>query len=228
MKEKDVVWGRTIGKKFFCDGRVRRYPGNTVVADVTPESPAFGVMVKLREALVTSDLADYYIPMPESSYHMTVIRGLNDQVRTDAFWPSCLPKDLPMEKVDDHVSQAIARAGVPDGVKMRVRKIKFGSVCILLELEPADEESKNTLLNFRDRAADEIRHRLPKHDEYVFHITLAYTRVQPTTEEEIAKRDALIAKMNALIGDGLEFVTSKPYMAYFDDMLYFSPTRLPR
>ncbi len=228
MKEKEIVWGRTIGKKFFEDGSVRRYPGNTVVADVTPESPAFGVMEKLREALVTSDLADYYIPMPEDSYHMTVIRGLNDQVRTDAYWPSCLPKDLPMEKVDDHVSEAIARAGIPDGVNMRVSKIKFGSVCILLELEPADEKSKNILLAFRDRAADEIRHRLPKHDEYVFHITLAYTRIQPTTEEEIAKRDALIEKMNAIIGDGLEFVTSKPYMAYFDDMLYFSPTRLPR
>ena len=228
MEKTEVVWGRTIGKKFFEDGSVRRYPGNTVVADVTPESPAFDVMVKLRETLVTSDLADYYIPMPEDSYHMTVIRGLNDQVRSDAYWPSCLPKDLPMEKVDDHVSEAIARAGIPDGVKMRVRRIRFGSVCILLELEPATEEAKKTLLAFRDRAANEIRHRLPKHDEYVFHITLAYTRIQPTTDEEIAKKERLVEKMNALIGDGLEFVTSKPYMAYFDDMLAFSPDPIER
>ena len=226
--EKEILWGRSIGKKFYPDGRVRRYPGNTVVADVTAESPAFAVMANLRKLLVESPLADYYIPMPEDSYHMTVIRGLNDQVRTDAYWPSCLPKDLPMEKVDDHVSAAIARAGIPDGVQMILKNIKFGSVCVLAELAPANEEAKKILLDFRDRAADEIRHRLPKHENYVFHITLAYTRIQPSTEKELREKEILISKMNDLIGDGVEFTTSKPYMAYFDDMLYFSPTRLPR
>jgi len=44
----------------------------------------------------------------------------------------------------------------------------------------------------------------------------------------VAKKEALKAEMNAVLGDGIEFVTTKPYMAYYDDMLAFSPERLPR
>jgi len=149
-------------------------------------------------------------------------------VRSDDFWPAGLEKDLPMEKVDDHVSAAVHRAKIPEGVKMRMVEARLGPSCIIVRLEPADEGAKETLLAFRDRAADEIGLRLPGHDDYKFHITLAYTRVVPTTEDEVAKKEALKAEMNAVLGDGIEFVTTKPYMAYYDDMLAFSPERLPR
>lgn len=221
-------WGKEIGRKFFGDGRARRYPGNTVVADVIPGCPAYDIMVKFRRMVEGSPLKDHYILMPEDSYHMTVIRGLNDQVRSDDFWPKGLKKDLPMETVDDYVTAAIARAAIPEGVKMRFDSSRFGPTCILIRLVPADEEARNALLSFRDRAAREIGHRLPGHDDYKFHITLAYTRIVPTTEEELAQKEALQAAMDEMMREGIEFVTTKPYMAYYDDMLRFSPERLPR
>ncbi len=221
-------WGRDIGRKFFGDGRVRRYPGNTVVADIIPGCPAYDAMVSFRRMVQSSPLNEYYILTPEDSYHMTVIRGLNDQVRSDDFWPEGLDKTLPMEKVDDYISSAIARAKIPEGVRMKMTEARLGPGAIVIRMEPVGEEAAKTLCDFRNRAADEIGLRLPGHDEYKFHATIGYTRVIPTTEDELAKKEALREAMNAVIGEGIEFVTTKPYMAYYDDMLAFSPERLPR
>ena len=35
------MYGKEIGRKFYEDGKVRRYPGNTVVADVVPGMVTF-------------------------------------------------------------------------------------------------------------------------------------------------------------------------------------------
>ena len=39
-----MQYGSTIGQKFYEDGTVRQFKGNTVVADVVPGSQAFDTM----------------------------------------------------------------------------------------------------------------------------------------------------------------------------------------
>ncbi len=222
-----MIYGSTIGRKFFEDGSVRRYPGNTVVADITPECPAYDVMLRLNRMVSEHGLSDHYIMLPADSYHMTVIRGLNDQVRTDDFWPASLPKDASMDEVDDYVSTAIAKAKIPGQVRMRFFEVKASKGCMIAFLVPADEEQNRLLRDFRDRAADALGLRLPKHDEYRFHISLGYTRVVPEGEDE-ERRAKMIEEMNALIANQPDFLVTAPYMAYYDDMYAFSPKRIPR
>ena len=69
--------------------------------------------------------------------------------------------------------------------------------------------------------------RRPNHEKYRFHISLGYTRIVTEGENE-ARRQALIQKMEALMKEQPAFVTTQAYMAYFDDMYAFSPTRIPR
>ena len=222
-----ITYGKDIGKKFDKNGVVMHYPGNTVVADIVPGCKAYDVMTHLRQMLVDAGFEDYFCILPEDSYHMTVIRGLNDYVRVDTNWPSILPKDTPMEKVDDHVTAAIARAGLPGPARMKFHKALPGQGCLVIQVVPADEEQEKILRDFRNRAASEIGVFFPKHDEYKFHISLGYRRILP--QGEAAERfDKLIAEMNAYIADKPVFETQPPYMAYFSDMYAFSPERLPR
>jgi len=222
-----VMFGSSIGKKFWEDGTVRRYPGNTVVADVTPGCPAYDVMTHLRQMVVDAGFDRELVLLPEDSYHMTVFRGLNDQVRVDSHWPARLPKDTPMVGVDDYVSAAVANAGIPGPARMRFDKVGWGNNCCIICLVPADEEQARILKEFRDRAADAVGLRLPGHDAYVFHISLGYAWVIPEGERE-TERLALVEAMNRYIANRPAFETGAPYMAYYDDMLEFSPVRIPR
>ena len=70
------MYGEQIGKKFEMDGSARRYPGNTVIADVRPGCSAYDVMTALRQMAMDAGFADSMILLPVDSYHMTVLRGL--------------------------------------------------------------------------------------------------------------------------------------------------------
>lgn len=222
-----MTYGSTIGKKFYEDGQVRTYPGNTVVAAIQPGCPAYDVMLRLREMLLASGLGDHYIPLPTDSYHMTVISGLNDQVRKDTHWPPQLPLNTPMDAVDDYISAAIDRAGIPGPLRMKFDRVRVSNSSFVVWLLPEDETQEKIARDFRDRAAEEIGLKLPKHEGYHFHISLAYTRIVP--EGEAADRlEKLKAHMDAFLTNQSEFTTGAPYMAYYNDMHAFSPNRITR
>lgn len=222
-----MTYGATIGKKFYEDGTVRRYPGNTVVADILPGNPAYEVMCHLRQMVIDMGLTSHIILLPADSYHMTVIRGVNDQVRSDTYWPAALPKDATMTEADDFVSKAYLEAGLPGPVRMRFDSISISKSACIIRLHPADEEQAKKLWDFRNRAAEKLGHRLPRHEEYRFHISLGY--VWKIAEGADAERiEQLKQKVDAYIADQPEFWTAAPYMAYYDDMHAFSPERLPR
>lgn len=221
------MYGDQIGKKFEKNGSARRYPGNTVIADVQPGCGAYDVMTHLRQMAIDAGFAGSMILLPEDSYHMTVIRGLNDQVRTDAFWPGALAKDAPMTAVDDHVSAAVASVPMPGPIRMKFRGVRVSSEDFRVLLSPADDEQMQIIRRFRDAAADAIGLRLPGHDEYTCHITLAYTLTVPEGEEA-QRLQKLIGRMEDYIGGQPVFETTPPYMAYYDDMLAFSAGRIQR
>lgn len=221
------MYGSQIGKKFEIDGSARRYPGNTVIADVRPGCGAYGVMTQLRQMAIDAGFADSMILLPEDSYHMTVIRGLNDQVRTDAFWPASLDRSASMDDVDDYVSAAVASVPMLEPIRMRFRGIRVNEEDFRVLLSPADDAQMQLIRRFRDAAADAIGLRLPGHDDYTCHITLAYTRVVPEGEAAATLR-ALTAEMENLIGKQPVFETTPPYMAYYDNMLAFSASRIQR
>ncbi|MBR7164832.1 MAG: DUF1868 domain-containing protein [Clostridia bacterium] len=222
-----MAYGSCVGSKFYEDGRVRAFHGNTVVADITPDCSAYNAMCTLRRMVLDAGLDDYYIQLPADSYHMTLIQGINDQNRGPDRWPPALALDATMKEADDYFTAAIERAVLPGKVRMKFSEVKATKSCILARLIPADESQEKLLRDFRDRAAREIGLFIPKHETYRFHISLAYTRVVP--EGETAERlEALVAKMNDFLETQPEFLIGEPYIAYFRDMFAFSPERIER
>ena len=220
-------YGTTIGKKFYEDGTIKHYPGCTVVADVTPECPAYEVMLGLRQILIDAGFEKDMILLPTDSYHMTVIRGLNDYVREDAFWPEKLPKDTPMTKVDDYVSAAVASVPALGKIRMKFKNTFATDGCLMIRLVPEDDAQEKILRDYRDQVATAIGLFLPRHATYNFHISLAYVRVIPEGEMK-EKCDKMIADMTAYIENQPIFETAAPYLTFFDDMLFFHHNRIPR
>ena len=61
------MYGRDIGRKFYEDGSVRRYPGNTVVADVVPGMVAYDVMLHLKQMVLDAGLNwDHFLSRQQS------------------------------------------------------------------------------------------------------------------------------------------------------------------
>lgn len=222
-----MKYGSTIGQKFYKDGSVRLFPGNTVVADVVPGSGAFEAMCQLRQMVIDAGFADHLILLPEDSYHITYISGVNDQQRIDHFWPDALSREATMVEADDYVAAAIESVGIPGPAKMKFDCVSWGDGCCIICLLPADEEQHRLLYGFREKAADALGVRRPNHEKYRFHISLGYTRIVPEGEAG-ERKQALIRKMEAFMAQQPKFFTTQAYMAYFDDMYAFSPTRIPR
>ena len=66
-----MTYGSTIGEKFYEDGSVRRYPGNTIVADILPGCGAYDVMTRYFFSRVCSIFLVLQI-----YYHLRVLRCL--------------------------------------------------------------------------------------------------------------------------------------------------------
>lgn len=222
-----IEYGSQIGRKFEKDGSVRRYPGNTVIADVRPGCAAYDTMTRLKAIACEAGLADTMILLPEDSYHMTVIRGLNDQVRTDAYWPAALAKDATMEQADDYVQRAFESAGMPGKIRMRFCGVRVNEEDFRVLLEPADAEQAKILRDFRDRAAAALGLFLPGHESYTYHITLAYTRIVPQGEKKAALERA-VEEMKTYLNAQGAFEVTPPYVAFYDGMLVFSAERIAR
>ena len=217
-------YGKAIGARFYEDGSPRRFPGNTVVADVTPEVSAYPVLNAIRRRLEEEGYGNELILMPGESYHMTFLQGINDQNRTPDRWPVALPLDASMREADAFFQNAVLRAGLPGRVKMKFNSIGLSENCVIIRLDPADEEQNRILRSFRDRAATQLGHFIPGHDSYRFHITLAYVRVVPEGERAQRLRE-ILDEAERRIRLEKPFFTTEPYIAFFSDMLSFPKKR---
>lgn len=222
-----MTYGSSIGMKFYEDGSVRRFPGNTMVADILPGCPAYDVMCKLRQMIIDNGFDDHFILLPENSYHMTVIQGLNDQTRDDARWPKCFSREASMEEADDYFTNAASSVEMIAPPRMVFDEVAYRSSCCVVRLKPADAEQEAILRGFRDKVATALGHFQPTHDTYRFHISLGYIRVIPEGEDHV-RMQKLLKEMNEYIAKQPAFVTGTPYIAYFDDMMYFYDHRIPR
>lgn len=214
------MYGTQIGKKFHQDGSAAYYPGNTVIADVCPGNPAYDVMVSCLNLLAEAGLDELFIPLPADSYHMTVIRGVNDLVRDKAFWPDALKADCSMEEADAYMSRAVAGVANPGSIRMRFERARITDEDFRILLVPADAQQDRRLRDYRDAVADAVGLRLPGHDGYTFHMTLAYTWRLPSPAQR-AQMEALTEKMDAMLGRCTQVTVDPPHFAYYSDMLSF-------
>jgi len=222
-----LKFGAQINYKFNEDGSPRHYPGNTVISDVFPENKVYPIIRYLSEQLKQRKLDTLFILLPEDSYHVTIIRGVNDQVRNKEFWPPDLPLNASMHEADNFVKASVESVEAPDAFKMRFKHLLIDDADFRICLEPANYIEDTKLRDYRNKVAQRLGLWLPGHDSYIFHITMAYTLFIPD-ENRRRLLESYAEEMNMVLKQQDSFMLPRPRLAYYNDMLHFFDTPIER
>jgi hypothetical protein len=211
-----------VGVKFEADGSARRFPGNTIIRHVDPGSALMAALTMAHEEFRRVDDGRRLALLPPSSYHMTIFEGVCDQVRTAARWPVDTPADLALDELTARFRATLAELRHGCALPFRLRAVppiaKWGP--LVLALEPADDAENRKLRGLRNRLADALRLRTPDHEDYAFHITLAYAVDWPDEALDAALREAYARLADQANQDGgVSF--GAPEFCVFDDMTEF-------
>jgi len=225
MEEK--TFPKAVGSKFFPDGQVRPFPGNSIICHLTGAAALTGVLDRLHERLRLSNAARCYTLLPPSSWHMTVFDCVCDQRRETApasRWPVNLARDIPLAEINERF-EALLRAerfGPKLTFAMRIKEPRplGGGICI--DLEPAGAEEDRAIRALRTRIAGTLGFELPNPDTYTFHISLAYIIEFPSDTEKSELISILSKETETIRSSVGHFIAGPPEFCHFNDMFAFS------
>jgi len=219
----EIQYAPAVGEKFYEDGSVRQFAGNTVICFADPESEAYQSAEWVQGQILSESYADKFTMLPPSSFHMTVFELLCDQIRTPDLWSSKLALDTPLIETDDFFIEVLEQVPRPDNFKVKFSGLHLGRSGLMFGLEPINDEMNRLMRGYRDRLAEVTGVRQPHHDDYGFHLSLAY-RIIETTDAEEAQLEQLAQRIDARLNETFDvFDTGQPQLTFFDDMFAFVP-----
>lgn len=219
---------RDATRKFFPDGRVHPFAGNTVVCHLDQQgerSLPFDTMLDIYREVPGKSYADKLALLPPSSYHVTLFGGATDANREPGQWPRDVPANAPIAECNRIVGERLRKARIAplSEIRMKVDRSDSGydENTLRMPLVPYDEAEAEKLSIFRDRLAEVVGVRSPNHEQYQFHVTIGYL-MRPFNRREL--RDALadMAKWKARMASRSPVIElGKPEYCTFDDMFAF-------
>jgi hypothetical protein len=209
-----------IPAKFDTDGNVQPYPGNTIIAHLSPSSDLYASMLVLHDKLRDSHLSHLFTLLPPSSWHMTIFEGVSDQVRKPGYWPSDLAIDAPLAECDNLFTKKLSTFDLqcdPPYLMLAIgwKPLKSG---ISIHVKAHGTEESKRLSGLRDRLADLLLIRHPDQATYGLHLTMAYI-LRYLTDVQESELTALL--MDHFGGMPKEFELGAPEFCKLDDMFAF-------
>ena len=177
----------SVGRKFNADGSPFRFPGNTIISHIPLATPLSDALTSVRDTLAAGSYAHCLALLPPSSYHMTVFEGVTDSSRRAGIWPAGLPFDAPLEASHRYLERQLEGFELDCALPLRMRLDEFSlrrDPGATIRLLPLDEQENRKLRRLRDRLSAQLRLRAPDHEQYGFHISLAYLVDWMTPEQQ--------------------------------------------
>jgi hypothetical protein len=208
-----------LGTRYDAGGRFLPEHGNTVVAQVVPGSETEAALVDLRAAMQALPFAPLFAFTAMPSYHMTVFEGIIETRRQTSHWPVGLDPHQPVAEATVAMAARLAGFTAPPAFAMRVVEVTpFG-----LHLTGANEQDEVHVRAWRDGLAAALGLRVPGHDEYGFHTTMAYALEWPPVEAVAVYRAALQDLTAAFQARVPVMHLARPAFCTFADMNAFPP-----
>ncbi len=219
----EIQYAPAVGNKFYKDGSVRQFPGNTIICFADPDGQAYKDAEWVQNEILKEPYGHKFAMLPPSSFHMTVFELLCDEVREKSHWSFKLSLDASLIETDKFFIDAFKDVSTPDNFQMVCTGMAVGRTGLMLALEPKDDAVNKHIRGYRNMLAATMGILQPNHETYGFHLSLAYRIIQTTAEEE-AQLEALAERVNVRLNEtfGL-FDTGKPMLTFFDDMFAFVP-----
>ncbi|WBU60846.1 DUF1868 domain-containing protein [Paracoccus albus] len=208
------------GGKFTPGGAVLSHPGNTFLCHLSPGTLAHRAMAEFQRLLLELPSARYCTPLPQASFHMTVFCGVSgDPLGTDG-WPSGLAADASLRVVNDCFMSRLEGLTLPGPFTVNATCPREGFV---LHLEPRDRASHDALWSCRDKLRDLTGLDRADHDDYGFHVSLAYlTAHMPVDIADRHLRD--VEEIFAALSPDMQDIQLGPVeFCSFETMHHFEP-----
>ena len=213
-----------FGTRFDDTGRFLREPGNTVVAHLVPGSKTEAVLIEVRERMMALPHAHHFAFTPVSSLHMTLIQGVLDNRRKQHYWPEGVALDTPVDDVTRIYLDRLADFEHRGPFTMAPRALAPTGLIVA----GAIPEDERRLRVWRVDLTARFGYRHPDHDDYVFHITLAYL-VDWLSEAAVEPYEiALQECFERIVTEAPEIELDDMAFCSFVDMNHFEPLHFLR
>lgn len=219
-----------VGRKFFADGRVMPFAGNTIICHLPQQgegSEGFRAMLDIYRRLPATPFARKMTALPPSSYHMTIIGGANDKDRRRPLWPAAVPLDASMEACNDLLGRrlrdfALGEDAAPYHMKVKMAEPAADEEPLTIRLIPADGETTTKLYRLRHRLAEQMGIGIGTPDDYGFHMTMGYSIDWLTAAENQVFRATLAEWKSELARRAPVITFGAPEYCLLDDMFHFA------
>jgi hypothetical protein len=212
-------------EKLNPDGTYQPYAGNTIICHIAPESAAFAALTDVHAQLSQRSFSAKLSRLPTSSYHMTLFGGANDKHRRPGNWPEGVAFDTPIADCHKELARRLdgfdLECDLPFRMKVSAEGVREKEMALRLELEPVDEAENQKLRRLRDRLSVLLGIKVPGHETYGFHISLAYVIdwLNPDELKDYRSSYAEWRDMVALHSPVIEL--GRPEFCTFKNMLRF-------
>ncbi|MFT5197287.1 MAG: hypothetical protein ACI85U_004328 [Candidatus Promineifilaceae bacterium] len=217
-----IKYTANVGQKFNKDRSVHPFAGNTIICFVDPHihPTIYNEAVWAQIQLLGMSCTHKFGFLPPSSFHMTVVEGLNDQGRRPERWSRQLPLDASLEEMDRFLIDRCAELDFPGHFKIGFKQMKAPAT---LSVGPINEKANRDIWQFRNQIADLTGIRRADFDDYKFHITLGYNLIE-LEPDEVAEQNEVFQRIDKRLKETFGvFKTASPMLTFFDDMTKFVP-----
>lgn len=210
-----------VGSKFAVDGGVLPFPGNTIIAHLSPSDPLCTSLMELHQKLSASPLSSIFTLLPPESWHMTIFEGVCDQVRYPGYWPNDLSMEAQLSECNNRFAKKLRSFELNDDeteFRLRIEGISPLKIGIGIHLEPETTPEDSKLRRIRGRLSELLQIRHPHHDHYELHLSLAYFIRHPTEEQEKELAHLLLGHLQYA---PKRLVLGRPEFCIFENMFHF-------
>ncbi|QJD66361.1 DUF1868 domain-containing protein [Xanthomonas campestris pv. badrii] len=217
-----------VGRKFLHSRRPMPFAGNTFVGHLDQQGEgydSFDRVLDIYRELPEHRFASKFAPLPPSSYHVTLLGGVNESDRAHGPWPSDLTRDHALADINvDYLSRLKGRVAPPLGAcsfLVNPTAARTGNNDnLLIPLKPADTQTAQRLEAARQALMHLTRLQRPDYVNYQFHISLAYLCETLDRAEQADYRAAVGAWLKRLAAAG-PITIPRFHFCTFADMYAF-------
>lgn len=212
----------SLDYKFTRDGQPCPFAGYTIICPLALDAPLSQVASAFQATLRQQPWGTCFALLPPSSFHMTVMDLVCDQVRTSERWSAYLPLDASLATLATFFLERVPPLSPPAHRTMQYHSI-FHVDHLGLLLDPADAACAKALRAYRDAVSHATDVRVPDHTSYRFHMGMAYRlfALDASEEAELARLCAAWHPQFQAVGSQLALPL--PVLASFADLTCFVP-----
>lgn len=219
----DDKGGDRLGK-FDASGKPLFWPGNTIICPFEESAPLARAMSALSQQ-IQRDWSGFITPTPSSSYHMTILGGVDPEQKAKGNWPSGISETASRNDIDAIIRSRLAARtfDFPEHIEMEIDAERFHAPLVGVPLRPASAAMATALYDLRRQLAEAIAFHPDNLMSFMFHATYGYKIRHIPHGQKATLRNIVHEWRHATAGKLGIIQIPAPVFCSFETMYAFTP-----